>query len=94
MSATMVLSSVNKKVELRIDRTTTAYFQLVMSRGGSSSVVSAGYSDFSGSISVVKEFSEISRASLLGATRKLLFDPASTSFSLRVFPVVKPAELI
>jgi hypothetical protein len=93
MSATIVLSSANKKVELRMDRTTTAYFQPVMSRGGSSSAVSVGCSDFSRSTSVVEEL-ETSRVSLLVVTRKLLFVPASASFSLRVFPAVEPAELI
>jgi hypothetical protein len=68
MSATMVLLSANKNVELRMDRTTTAHFQPVMSRGGSSSSVSVRCSDFSGSTSVVEEFSETSRVSLLGAT--------------------------
>jgi hypothetical protein len=94
MSAIIVLSSANKKVELKMNRTTTAYFQLVISRGGSSSVVFAGCLDFSGSISVVKEFSEISRVSLLGAARKLLFDPVSASFLLRVFPAVELVEFI
>jgi hypothetical protein len=93
MSATMVLSSANKKVELRMDRTTTAHFQSVMSRGGSSSAVSAGCSDFSRSTSIVEQFSETSRVSLLGTTRKLLFDLASASFSL-IFPMVEPVELI
>ena len=37
MSATIVLSRANKKVELRIERTTTIHFQPVMSRGGASS---------------------------------------------------------
>jgi hypothetical protein len=94
MSAIIVLSSANKKVELRMDRTTTAYFQPVMSRGGSSSAVSASCLDFSGSISVVKEFLETSRVSLRGAARKLLFNPASASFLLTVFPAAEPAELI
>jgi hypothetical protein len=94
MSAMMVLSSANKKVELRMDRTTTAYFQPVMSRGGSSLAVSVRCLDFSGSTSVVEEFLETSRVSLLGVAGKLSFDPASTSFSLRVFPAVEPTELI
>lgn len=89
----MVLSSANKKVELRMDRTTTAHFQPVMSRGGSSSAVSVCCSDFSGSTSVVEEFSETSRVSLLVVARKLLFGLASASFSLRIFPAVEPGEL-
>jgi hypothetical protein len=31
---------------------------------------------------------------LLGAARKLLFDPASAFFLLRIFPTVEPTELI
>jgi hypothetical protein len=94
MSATMVLSSAHKKVKLRIDRTTTTYFQPVMSREESSSTVSAGCSDFSRSTSVVKEFSETSQVFLLKAARKLLFNPASAFFLLRIFPAVEPVKLI
>jgi hypothetical protein len=65
-----------------------------MSREKSSSAVFAGYSDFSRFISVIKKFSETSRVSLLRAARKLLFNLASAFFLLRIFPAVKPVELI
>jgi hypothetical protein len=60
MLATIVLLSTNKKVELKMDRTTTAYFQPVMSCEESSLAVFVSCSDFSRFISVVEEFLETS----------------------------------
>jgi hypothetical protein len=94
MSAIMVLSSTNKKIELRIDKTTTAHFQSVMSYRGSSLIVSVYYLDFSRSTLIVKKFSETPQVSLLRAISKSSFSPTSTSFLLRAFPKIKLAEHI
>jgi hypothetical protein len=60
----------------------------------SSLIVSTSYLDFSKSISIVKEFLEISRVSLPETIRKLLFDSISAFFLLIVFSIVKSIELI
>lgn len=85
MSTIKVLPSINKKVELRIDRIITTYFQLVMSYRGPSLIVFTY---------LIKEFSEISYVSLLEGMRKLLFDPTKAFFSLKAFSIIKLVELI
>ena len=62
ISAMIVLSSVKRNIELRIERTTKAYFKPLISQGGSSSIASR----FSVSISfiaVIELFSDISTVS-------------------------------
>jgi hypothetical protein len=69
-SATIVLSSANRKVEDKMERTTTIHFHPEMSRGGTSSAVSTSCFSVSVSWPVIEVFSDVSCVSLLGAERK------------------------